>query len=128
VAVQPRKRASCASPKALPFRRRAPDFPRVSLQVARGRDLPIITQAETLEAYLPLRDDLLRTSYAAYAVELLDRFTYEEGEHQGLYRLLTETLERLCQPAEYDFTVRFYEMRLLDQGIRPQLLACTSWE
>ena len=73
-------------------------FTRVSLQVARGRDLPIITQAETLEAYLPLRDDLLRTTYAAYAVELLDRFTYEEGEHQGLYRLLTETLDRLCPP------------------------------
>ncbi len=102
-------------------------FTRVSLQVARGRDLPIITQAETLEAYLPLRDDLLRTTYAAYAVELLDRFTYEEGEHQGLYRLLTETLERLCQPNEYDFTARFYEMRLLDLvGFRPQLQACTS--
>src|SRR4030067_583093 len=102
-------------------------FTRVSLQVARGRDLPIITQAETLEAYLPLRDDLLRTTYAAYAVELLDRFTYEEGEPQGLYRLLTEPRERLCQPGEYDFTTRFYEMRLLDLvGFRPQLFACTS--
>jgi len=102
-------------------------FTRVSLQVARGRDLPIITQAETLEAYLPLRDDLLRTTYAAYAVELLDRFTYEEGEHQGLYRLLTETLERLCQLNEYDFTARFYEMRLLDLvGFRPQLQTCTN--
>jgi DNA repair protein RecO (recombination protein O) len=102
-------------------------FTRVSLQVARGRDLPIITQAETLEAYLPLRDDLLRTTYAAYVVELLDRFTYEEGEHQGLYRLLTETLERLCQPEEADFTARYFEMRLLDlAGFRPQLFACTN--
>lgn len=100
-------------------------FTRVSLQIARGRDLPIITQAETIEAYLPLRADLLLTTYAAYVVELLDRFTYEEGEHQGLYRLLSETLERLCLPGETDFTVRYYEMRLLDLvGYRPQLGNC----
>ena len=34
-------------------------FTRVSLQLARGRDLMIVTQAETLEAYLPIREDLL---------------------------------------------------------------------
>jgi DNA repair protein RecO (recombination protein O) len=102
-------------------------FTRVSLQVARGRDLPIITQAETLEAYLPLREDLLRTTFAAYAVELLDRFTFEEGEHQALYRLLADTLDRLCQPLDSDLTVRYYEMRLLDLvGFRPQLFACTN--
>ena len=102
-------------------------FTRVSLQVARGRDLPIITQAETLEAYLLLREDLLRTTYAAYIVELLDRFTYEEGEHQALYRLLEETLGRLCQPMEADFIARYYEMRLLDLvGFRPQLFACAN--
>lgn len=100
-------------------------FTRLSLQVAKGRDLPIITQAETLEAYLPLRDDLLLVTYASYVVELLDRFTYEEGEHQGLYRLLTETLERLCLPQEADFCVRYYELRLLDlAGFRPQLNSC----
>ena len=102
-------------------------FTRVTLQAAKGRDLPIITQAETVEAYLPLREDLLRTTYASYVVELLDRFTYEEGEHQGLYRLLTETLERLCLPEQADLCVRYYELRLLDlAGFRPQLQNCVS--
>jgi DNA repair protein RecO (recombination protein O) len=102
-------------------------FTRTSLMLARGRDLPIITQAETLDAYLPLRDDLLRTTYAAYVVELLDRFTYEEGENDALYRLLAETLARLCQPTDPDLTVRFYEMRLLDiTGFRPQLFNCAN--
>src|SRR5512147_531639 len=49
-------------------------FTRVSLLMARGRDFWIVTQAETVDAYLPLRDDLVRTSYAGYVVELLDRF------------------------------------------------------
>src|SRR5512138_687576 len=71
-------------------------FTRVKLLLAKGRDLDIITQAETVDAYLPLRDDLLKTGYAAYAVELLDRFTYEEGENRGLFNLLTDTLSRIA--------------------------------
>ena len=54
-------------------------FTRVSLLLARGRDLWIVTQAETIEAYLPLRENLVLTSQAAYVIELLDRFTYDEA-------------------------------------------------
>jgi DNA repair protein RecO (recombination protein O) len=101
-------------------------FTRSTLQLAYSRDLPIITQAETLAAYLPLHDDILLTTYAAYVVELLDRFTYEEGENRGLFHLLTDTLGRLCLPeADPELTVRYYEMRLLDLvGFRPQLFHC----
>lgn len=102
-------------------------FTRSNLLLARGRDMPLVTQAETVDAYLPLRDDLLRTTYASYVVELLDRFTYEEGEHRGLYQLLVNTLSRLCQPFDPDLVARFYEVRLLDfVGFRPQLFACAQ--
>jgi DNA repair protein RecO (recombination protein O) len=100
-------------------------FTRASLQLARGRDLPIVTQAETVDAFLPLRDDLLRIGYASYVVELLDRFTYEEGENRALYKLLVETLERLARGEDLDLAVRYYELRLLDLvGFRPQLFQC----
>lgn len=100
-------------------------FTCVSLQLARGRDLMIVTQAETVEAYLPLREDLLLASYASYVVELLDRFTYQEGEADQLYRLLKRTLARLCSTADAVKVVRYYEIRLLDLlGFRPQLFTC----
>ncbi len=38
--------------------------------IASGRDLDIVTQAEMVEAYPALRDDLIRATYASYAVEL----------------------------------------------------------
>ena len=47
-------------------------FTRVRLMLAHGRDFWIVTQAETVDAYLPLREDLLRTAYGAYVLELLD--------------------------------------------------------
>ena len=92
-------------------------FTRVALLLARGHDLWIVTQADTLDAYLPLREDLLRTGYASYVVELADRFSYEEGQNSGLYRLLVETLERVTrapEEADIQFALRYYEIRMLD--------------
>lgn len=102
-------------------------FTRVALLLARGRDLWIVTQAETVDAYLELRDDLLRTGYAAYVVELLDRFTYEEGANPALYRLLVESLQRVASEPDAFPAVRYYELRLLDVlGYRPRLFECTA--
>ena len=102
-------------------------FTRVNLLLARGREMWIITQAEAVDAYLALRADLLRVGYAAYAVELLDRFTYEEGENIPLYNLLINTLGRIDQEENPALAVRYYEVRLLDHlGYRPQLMTCAN--
>jgi DNA repair protein RecO (recombination protein O) len=103
-------------------------FTRVTLQLAKGRDLLIVTQADTLAAYLPIREDLVKTGYASYAVELLDRFTYEdESENQAIFRLLTEALERIATEPEAWLAMRYYEVRLLDLlGYRPHLFECAN--
>jgi DNA repair protein RecO (recombination protein O) len=102
-------------------------FTRVVLQMARGRDLWIVTQVDTVDAYLPLKEELFRMGYASYVVELLDRFTYEEGENPALYRLLTDTLARLIREPDPFLPVRYYEIRLLDLlGFRPQLSSCSN--
>lgn len=103
-------------------------FTHVKLQLATGRDMFILTQADTVDAYLPLRDDLILTSHASYVLELLDRFTYEdESENSTIFRLLTDTLARLASHADVWLVLRFYEMRLLDQlGFRPQLFECVN--
>jgi DNA repair protein RecO (recombination protein O) len=81
-----------------------------------------------VDAYLPLRDDLILTSQAAYVMELLDRFTYEnDTENASTFRLLTDTLARLSAKADPWLVTRYYEMRLLDyMGFRPQLVECVN--
>jgi len=102
-------------------------FTQVSLLVSRGRDISIITQAETIHANLPLKEDLLLLGYASYVVELLDRFTYEEGENRSLYRLLVDSLATLASGDEPGRVLRYYEVRLLDLlGYRPQLFQCAK--
>ena len=103
-------------------------FTHVKLQLATGRDLYIVSQADTVDAYLPLREDLLLTGHASYVIELLDRFTYEDNlEHLTLFRLLTETLSRLASSSDVWLAIRYYEMRLLDElGFRPRLFECAN--
>ncbi len=98
-----------------------------NLLLAYGREMWIVTQAETISAFIPLRENLVRLGYASYVIELLDRFTYEEGENKPLFRLLVDTLSRLSSEADPVFAVRYYEIRLLDLvGYRPQLFNCVS--
>jgi DNA repair protein RecO (recombination protein O) len=103
-------------------------FTHVRLQLAKGRDLLIVTQAEMVDAYQPLREDLTLTGYAAYVIELLDRFVPDEDVAiPSLFRLLTETLSRLATDSNPWLVVRSYEMRLLDfLGFRPRLFECTN--
>ncbi|WP_448336293.1 DNA repair protein RecO [Bellilinea sp.] len=102
-------------------------FTRVKLMLAHGRDLWIVTQAETVAAYLALREDLERIAHASYAVELLDRFTYEEGANRPLFDLLAITLQRLNEGQPPFTLLRYYELRLLDLlGFRPELFRCVG--
>jgi DNA repair protein RecO (recombination protein O) len=103
-------------------------FTRVTLQLARGHDLLIVTQADTLDAYLAIHENLVKTGHAAYVVELLDRFTYEdENENPGIFHLLAEVLARIGKDADPWLPIRYYEVRLLDLlGYRPHLFECAN--
>lgn len=103
-------------------------FTHVTIQLAKGRDLLIVTQVETINAFLPLRDDLIKTGYASYVVELLLRFSYEEeGANPSVFKLLVETLARIETETDAWLPVRYYEMRLLDAvGFRPHLFECAN--
>jgi DNA repair protein RecO (recombination protein O) len=100
-------------------------FTRVSLLLAAGRDLDLVTQAQALEAYRPLREDLMRGAYAAYAVEMLDKFTPEHQEAGELYDLLAAMLGWLCAASDLALAARYYELRLLAlAGFQPELRRC----
>lgn len=93
--------------------------------VAVGRDLDIITQAETLEPFRLLREELLRTTYAYYVAELADAFTAEQDENRPLFNLLREAFGWLCTAEDLALVARYYELHLLGLvGFQPQLFFC----
>ena len=101
-------------------------FARSDCVIHRGRSLDILTQAELVDPYLGLRDDLGRGAYANYVAELLDRFTADEEEDEGaLFQLLHETLKRIAEARDARLAARFFELHLLDLvGFKPELEEC----
>ena len=98
---------------------------RSALLLAHTRTLDIVTQAQTVESYLTIRQDLGRTSIALYAVELLDRLSEDHYESYAAYQLLLTFLQWLSAVQQPDLPIRYFEMQLLElSGYRPELYMC----
>ncbi|GAC1544853.1 MAG: DNA repair protein RecO [Herpetosiphon sp.] len=100
-------------------------FMRCNLLMATGRNLDIITQAEVVETYGHLRENLQGISHAYYVAELLDRVTGEGEEQRAVFNLLVQTLQGLDSGSEADMFLRFFELRLLGLiGYQPAFFYC----
>ncbi len=97
------------------------------VSLARGRNLDTITGSQTINSFLPLKSDLQLTSYALYAIELVNQFTAEHIENRPLFQLLLGTMGQLCQASKNELVLRYFELHLLNEvGYRPQLQQCIA--
>lgn len=95
--------------------------------IARGRNLDIVTQSQTIDGFLALKSDLWRMACSLYLVELVDSFTAEGAENRPLFDLLLDTLNQLSEPDSNEIALRYFELHLLQQlGYRPQLRRCVN--
>jgi DNA repair protein RecO (recombination protein O) len=124
-------------------------FTHVNVLVAQGRNLDIVTQAETVRPYPRIRDDLWKAAYACYAAELVDRFTEERLDNPAVFDLLLELLAYLdtlqvepeggavrearepvgasAAAGAVELAARNFELRLLGHlGYAPELFHCVQ--
>jgi DNA repair protein RecO (recombination protein O) len=97
-----------------------------SLLLYEGRDLAVITQAETLEHYPALRDDLDRLTDALALAEAVDQVAQEGEPNPPLYRMFTGALRTLAG-AEVRaplLVAAFYWKLLALEGVSPVLDYC----
>jgi DNA repair protein RecO (recombination protein O) len=95
--------------------------------LAKGRNLDIITQSQTINGFLSLKSDLWRMACGFYILDLIDSFTAEGGENHPLFDLLLDILSRLSEPDSNETVLRYFELHLLHYlGYRPQLRRCVS--
>src|SRR5258706_8337280 len=96
-------------------------------QLARGRELDVLTGAETRAVYPSLRDDLMRIAAGWYVAELTDRFTSEHEPSAPLFDLLETALRHLDAGHSPGLVCRWFDLHLLDRsGFRPELYECVS--
>ena len=100
-------------------------FTQSELQLAKGANLDVVTQAETRNPFRAVREDLTRTSTAYLIAELTDALTEEALEQPELYDLLTATFRALGTTDDPRLLAVHFQVRLLDlAGFRPVLMQC----
>lgn len=95
--------------------------------LAKGRNLDIVTQSQTINGFLALKSDLWRMACGLYILELIDSFTVEGSESRPLFDLSLDVLNQLSEPDSNEAILRYFELHLLHYlGFRPQLHQCVN--
>jgi DNA repair protein RecO (recombination protein O) len=96
----------------------------VALLLYEGRELDIVTQAETLDHFGALRDDYDRLSRAVSMLEATDQVAQERQPNPRLYQMLVGALRTLAT-RDAPLVVPAFFLKLLDlEGYRPQVDGC----
>ncbi len=96
----------------------------VRLLLYRGRELDIVSQAESVEPLAPLLSSLDRASQAMAVLEAVDQLALEREPSPELYRMLVGVLRTIAaRPAPLVVPAFFWKL-LAAEGLRPELDAC----
>jgi DNA repair protein RecO (recombination protein O) len=92
-----------------------------------GRELDVISQADTLESFRHVREDLILTTHAYYLAEVVDLLTEDRMENRAVFDALVEGLRNLGDSADVRLVLVVFQLRLLDAlGYRPELRECVT--
>ena len=94
-------------------------------QLARGRELDVLTGAESRSTYRAVREDLDRIAAAWYVAEVADRSTAERSPAAAVFDLVETALRHLEAGHAPALVCRWWDLHLLDRtGFRPELGVC----
>ena len=97
----------------------------VRLLLYRGRDLDIVSQAESVEPLAPLLSSLDRASQGIAAIEAVDQLALERQPNLRLYQMAVGVLRTIAErPAPLNVPA-FYWKLLAAEGLEPQLAVCS---
>ena len=97
---------------------------RVALQCYKGRELDIVTQAESLETHRALREEYTLYTHAVPMLEAVDGVAQEREPNPALYRMLSGALHTLATGRSPLVTPAFFWKLLSLEGFHPVLDHC----
>jgi len=84
-----------------------------TLTLYRGSMFPTLTEAQTIESFSPIKDDLKKIGTAYHVCELVDGLCAEDEENERVFRLLERMLIRLATKEDIVETLHKFEIELL---------------
>jgi DNA repair protein RecO (recombination protein O) len=98
----------------------------VALLLYEGRELDIVTQAETLDHFRPVREDLDRIARATSLLEAVDQVAQEREPNPRLYQMLVGALRALAAANAPVLVGAFFWKLLSLEGAHPLLDQCAT--
>ena len=96
----------------------------VDLLLYEGRELDIVSQAETVDHFRAVRDDLDRLGRAVSMLETADQLALERQPNARLYDMLVGALRALAQQDAPLVVAGFFLKVLALEGFGPQVESC----
>jgi DNA repair protein RecO (recombination protein O) len=96
----------------------------VALQLYQGRELDIVTQAETVDHFRAIREDLDRLNRATSMLEVVDQVAQEREPSPRLYQMLVGGLRALAARDAPLLVPAFFWKLLALEGSQPLLDQC----
>jgi len=84
--------------------------------IAKGRNLDILSQAETIKTFFRLREDEQKLNAGLYMVKVVDAFLIPNIKDEKLFDLLLECLYMLEKGFSPKIVVRIFDVRFSDIG------------
>lgn len=75
------------------------------LSLYRGRSYPILTEAQSIDSFSPIKDDFTKVGLAFHLCELIDGLCPENQENTKVFYLLKNTLHKLSFPCHSERSV-----------------------
>jgi DNA repair protein RecO (recombination protein O) len=100
----------------------------VALQLYEGRELDIVTQAEAIDHFKAIREDLDRLTRAVTMLEAVDQLSLEREPNPDLYRMLLGALRTLADRNSALVVAGFHWKVLALEGFRPIVEHCAVCE
>ena len=98
----------------------------VSLLVYEGRELDVISQAESIDHFRALHEDLGALTRGIALLEAVDQVAQERHANLRLYQMLLGALKTLATGDSPLLVGAFYWKLLAAEGLQPELDACVS--
>lgn len=96
----------------------------VQLLLSQGRDLDIVSQAESVGSLAPLVSDLDHITAGIAVLEAADQLTLDREPNPHLYRMVVGALRTIAERGGALVVPAFYWKLLAADGVRPELDGC----
>lgn len=96
--------------------RRSPHIELLNLSVLslhKGHNLPILTEAQTIEDFSSIKNNLIKVGFAYHICELIDGLCPENQEQRRVFFLLEDVLGRLEKEDDIVSIIHEFEIELL---------------